>query len=108
MFENDWRAPILMRLVVSGTSITVRFYSQRLGRRVTSWTAPHDSRSPTIRAVHNPSLPLGTRRAVKPAGSSGFTIEYGRRVYRGALLLRVERWRHRYDPEDEIIEVGTR
>ena len=84
VFENDWRAPIVMRLVVKGTSITVRFYSQRLGRRVTSWTGrPHDYVSPTVRVVHNPSLRLGTRRVVQPAGSSGFTIEYGRRVYRG-------------------------
>lgn len=109
VFENDWPAPIRMRLVVTRTSITVRFYSQRLGRRVTSWTGrPHDYVSPTVRVVHNPSLPLGARRVVQAAGSSGFTVEYGRRVYRGRRLLRVERWRHSYDPEDEIIEVGTR
>jgi hypothetical protein len=43
---------------------------------------------------------------VEPVGS--FTIEYGRRVFRGPRIARNERWRVRYQPEDRIIEVGTR
>jgi vancomycin resistance protein YoaR len=109
IFDNSWAAPLRMRFLVRRTSLTVRFYSRMLGRRVESWTGrPNAFRPPSIRVVHNPGLPPGTRRVVQAAGPAGFTIEYGRRVYRFSRLLRRETWRVHYQPEDEIIEVGTR
>src|SRR3954463_4607185 len=37
IFVNDWAAPLVIRVKALDTSITVRFVSRRLGRRVTSW-----------------------------------------------------------------------
>jgi vancomycin resistance protein YoaR len=109
VFANNWPTPLRMHLVVSARSITVRFNSTRLGRRIESWTGhPYAFRQPTIRVVHNPGLAPGVRRVVQNAGPAGFTIEYGRRVYRHERLLSNERWRVIYQPEDEVIEVGTR
>jgi vancomycin resistance protein YoaR len=109
IFDNDWSAPLRMRLHVSSKAITVKFYSAELGRRVQSWSGrPYAYQQPSTRIVHNPGLPLGARRVVQQAGPPGFTIDYGRRIYRDGRLVRNERWRHRYQPEDRIIEVGTR
>jgi vancomycin resistance protein YoaR len=109
IFDNDWPAPLRMRLRVTGTKITVRFLSRSLARRVESWTGrPYAFQPPSTRVIHNPGLPPGTTRIVQAAGPSGFTVEYGRHVYRRNVLIRNERWRVRYEPEDKIIEVGTR
>jgi vancomycin resistance protein YoaR len=109
IFDNDWPAPLRMHFTVRADNIAVRFYSKRLGRRVTSWTGrPHAFRQPTTQVVHDPGLPAGTRRVVQEAGPAGFTIEYGRRVYKRGHPTRNERWRVVYQPEDRVIEIGTR
>ena len=109
VFENNWPAPLRMHLAVGARSITVRFDSTRSGRRIESWTGrPYAYRQPTVRIVHNSGLVAGVRRVVQNAGPAGFTIDYGRRVYRGERLLGDERWRVVYEPEDALIEVGTR
>jgi vancomycin resistance protein YoaR len=108
IFVNDWPAPLRFRISVADTSITVRFYSQQLGRRVVSWSGkPHDYVQPTTVLIHNPGLPLGARRIVQDYGPAGFTVEYGRRVYRNGVLRSNETWTTHYDPENRIIEVGT-
>ena len=83
VFRNDWPAPLRMRLQATATSLTVRFYSARLGRRVETETR------------------VSNRRA-----STGFTVEYTRRVFRYGRLLRDERYRWRYEPK--LDEVGLR
>jgi vancomycin resistance protein YoaR len=109
VFVNDWDAPIRVRTFVGAESLTVRFYSDSLERRVTSWTGkPYAYVQPTTLIVHNPGLPLGARRVVQEAGGAGFSIQYGRRVYQGSELVSSERWRVTYQPENRIIEVGTR
>ena len=73
VFRNDWPAAVLIKLEATESSITVRFFSSRLGRRVETKTfAPHGH------------------------GGSSFTVEYTRRVYRGERLLRNERFRVSY------------
>jgi vancomycin resistance protein YoaR len=109
VFDNDWSAALRMRLLVSSTAISVKFYSATLGRRIRSWSGrPYAYQQPTTRVLHNPGLPLGARRVVQESGPPGFTIEYGRRVFRDGRRISDERWRVRYQPEDRIIEVGTR
>jgi vancomycin resistance protein YoaR len=109
VIDNDWSAPMRMRLSASSTGITVKLYSAALGRRVQSWSGrPYAFRRPTTRVLKNDGLPLGRRRVVQDAGSAGFTIEYGRRVFRGRQKIRDERWRVRYEAQDRIIEVGAR
>jgi vancomycin resistance protein YoaR len=109
VFDNDWPAPLRMHLTVRAGNVAVQFYSRRLGRRVESWTGrPYAFRQPTTRVVHNPGLPSGTQRVVQEAGPAGFTIEFGRRVYQRGRLIQNERWRVAYQPENRVIEIGTR
>lgn len=75
VFRNDWPAPVVLELETTAGSITVRFVTERLGRRVEATT--------------------GEPYAHRPNG--GFTIEYGRRVYRDGVLRRDERFRWTYD-----------
>ncbi|HEX6725207.1 MAG TPA: VanW family protein [Gaiella sp.] len=107
VFRNDWPAAILMKVVATDSSITVRFYSRQLGRRVTTTTGePYDLTPPeTIRTL-NSSLPPGTSSTVQSAGESGFTVQYTRKVFRGSKLRRNERYTVRYDPQNAIVEVG--
>ena len=108
VFRNRWAAPLRMRVATSATSITVRFFSRQLGRRVTSWTRPpYAFEAPRTIRVVNPSLDPGEWRVVQEAGGPGFTVEYGRRVYRGARLLEANRYRVRYSPKHRIVEVGS-
>ncbi len=47
IFRNDWPAAILMKLDATDSGITVRFYSTKLGRRVTTTTGkPYDLTTP--------------------------------------------------------------
>lgn len=109
IFRNDWSSPVRVRLTTTADSVTVRMYAEREGRRVESWSGrPYDYVRPTTRVVHNPGLPLGTRRVVQEAGGPGFTIEYGRRVLRHDEVVRTDRFRVRYQPVDRVVEVGTR
>jgi vancomycin resistance protein YoaR len=108
VFENSWGSPLRMRIRTSATHIAVAFYSSSLGRRVSSWTGkPYAFRASGTRLIYTPALPAGIRRVVQEAGAAGFTIDYGRRVYRFARLISNERWRVRYQPQHRIVEVGT-
>ena len=108
VFANNWASPLRMRLRVSATGITVAFYSRPIGRQVRSWSgSPYAFRQPTTRLIYNPGLPSGMRRVSQEAGAAGFTIEYGRRVFRGGRLAANERWRVQYQPQHRIVEVGT-
>ena len=73
IFRNDWPAAVLISLEAAESSITVRFFSSRLGRRVETET----------------SAPYGH-------GGGSFTVEYTRRVYRDSKLLSNERFRTHY------------
>ena len=107
VFRNDWPAGILMKLRATDSGITIRFYSQRLGRRVETTTGePYAYRSPRTIIVRNRSLPPGTRRTVQSAGASGFTVQYTRKVFKGAKLVKNERYTVRYDPQNAVVELG--
>lgn len=73
IFRNDWPAAVLIKLDAGTDSITVRFFSSRLERRVETET----------------QAPFGH-------GGGGFTVDYTRRVYKGTALIKDERFRVRY------------
>jgi vancomycin resistance protein YoaR len=73
IFRDDWPAAVLIKLDATETSITTRFFSTRLRRRVETET----------------SAPYGH-------GGGSFTVAYTRRVYRGTQCLRDELYRVRY------------
>jgi vancomycin resistance protein YoaR len=107
IFRNDWPAAILMKLYAGDSGITVRFYSTKLGRRVTTTTGkPYDLTTPKSITVTNSELPPGSRQVVQEAGDGGFTIDYTRQVFRDGKKIRNEHYTVEYDAEDEIVEVG--
>jgi vancomycin resistance protein YoaR len=109
VFQNDWQAPLLLRLKTTATSITVWFYSQRLGRRVSTVTfAPTNYVRPRTVYIRDPTLPPGSQRLLQSAGASGFSIAYTRRVYRDDSLLRNERFSWTYSPENTVIAIAGR
>jgi hypothetical protein len=73
IFRNDWPAAVLIKLEAGMDSITVRFFSSKLERRVETET----------------HTPFGH-------GGGGFTVDYTRHVYKGSTLIRDERYRVRY------------
>jgi vancomycin resistance protein YoaR len=108
IFKNDWPAAILMKIEATDSGITVRFFSTKLGRRVTTTTGkPYLPTTPGTVTVTNPALPAGTRKVVQEAGDGGFTIDFTRKVFRDGKRIRNELYRQKYDAEDEIVEVGT-
>jgi vancomycin resistance protein YoaR len=107
IFRNDWPAGILVQVIATDTSITVRFYSSKLDRRVETETGePYAYTSASTRRVYNPALPPGTETTVQFGGISGFTVAYTRQVYRGDELTRDEEFVVRYLPEHTIVEYG--
>jgi vancomycin resistance protein YoaR len=107
IWRNDWPAAVLVNMVYTDTSVTVRLYSSKLGRKVTSVTGtPCCYEAPRTITVSNSSLPAGTTSTVQSAGPSGFTISYTRKVFRDGRLKRNERYTWRYKPENAIVEVG--
>jgi vancomycin resistance protein YoaR len=109
IFRNQWAAPVRVRVATTRTSVTVRLVGPRLGRRVHSWIGdPYRFELPSIRRIINPALPPGSSRVVQEAGPPGFTVEYGRAVYRRERSIIRERFRVRYLPENKIVEIGPR
>ena len=107
IWKNDWPAAVLVDTAYTDTSITVRLYSSKLGRRVTTETGePHGYVAPRTITIRNSSLAPGTTHVVQSAGPSGFTISYTRKVFRDDKLKRNEHYTWRYDAENAIIEVG--
>jgi len=107
IFRNDWPAAVLMKLIATDGSITVRFYSRKLGRRVRTETGePYSYVAPQTITTRNASLPPGTVSTVQSAGESGFTVQYTREVFRGAKRIKDERYTVRYDAQNAIVEVG--
>jgi vancomycin resistance protein YoaR len=107
IFRNDWKAGILIKAQALDTSITIRFYSSTLGRRVETQTGePYAYEGAGTVRIFDPSLPPGTETVVQGGGISGFTVEYTRDVYRGKRLIKDESYRVRYKPENTIVEYG--
>lgn len=107
IFKNDWPAGIVIKVAATDTSITVRFFSAKLRRRVETTTGrPYDYVQPVTREVTNSKKPAGSRDQVQDAGDPGFSVDYTRKVWSGDRLRRNERWTVDYIAQDRIIEVG--
>ena len=107
VFRNDWPAAILVKVAATDSAIAVRFYSRKLGRRVETTTGePYAETAPRTITTRNTSLPAGTTSTVQSAGAAGFTVQYTRKVFKGARLVKNERYTVRYDPQNAIVELG--
>ena len=108
VFRNDWAAAVLMKFDATETSITVRFYSSELGRRVETTTGmPYRWTAPVIREVADSTLAPGARVVVQEAGASGFTVDYTRKVFAHDRLLRDQLFTTRYEAKNGIVHVGV-
>lgn len=107
IFRNDWPAAILINAYAGSNSITIEFYSSKLGRRVDTTTSePYNYTSATTKTISNPSLPAGSRVVVQGGGVSGFSVDYTRKVFQGETVRRNEKYTVRYQPEHTFVEVG--
>lgn len=70
--ENDWPAAVLVKAIATDEGITIRLYSSKLGRRVTTTTSDN------------------------AVAGAAFTSTYTRKVFRGDEMLRDERWTWSY------------
>jgi len=105
--KNDWPAPLVIQVNATDTSILVRMLSRSLGRRVETETgARRNPTEPETVEVFNPELEPGARVAAQSSGSSGFTVDYTRKVFRGDALKRDERFTWTYSPQNAFIEIG--
>jgi len=109
IFQNNWPSPLLMRLRATATSITVAFYSQPLGRHVSTRTSrPYAFVRPTTRYVKDPTLPAGTRELLQAAGERGFSVDYSRRIYQDESVRQSEHFHVEYNAVDRVIAVSGR
>ena len=109
VFQNDWPAPLLLRMKTTPTSITVWLYSHSLGRRVSTVTHPATNYvRPRTVYIKDATLPPGTQRILQSAGASGFSISYTRRVYEDDSVRRDERYSWTYSPENQVIAIAGR
>ncbi len=107
VFRNDWDAAVLISASAGSNAITIRLFSSRLGRSVTTSTGePTDLKEPEIKETENPDLPPGAREVKQELGGPGFTITYTRQVLVDGDVKRDETFRWTYDPQDAYIEVG--
>ncbi len=107
IFRNDWDAAVLVKVIAGSGSITVSFYSSRLGRRIETTTGERTSfTSPEEHVTTNPDLEPGTRSVEQSAGGGGFTVTYTRTVYAGGDVKRDEDYTWTYRPQNAFIEEG--
>ena len=109
VFRNNWPAAILIKASADDTSVTFRFYSAKLNRRVTTATGtPRNVEEAKVKRKRNPELRPGKRKVIQDGGIDGFTVDYARAVFRGDELLKEERWTVKYEPHHKIVEFGPR
>lgn len=107
VFRNDWDAGVLIDAVAGDNTITVRFYSADLGRRVETETGERtDFTEPEIQETVNPELEPGARVVEQYSGGAGFTVSYTRKVYAGDELKRDEVYTWKYSAQDAFVELG--
>ncbi|MEZ5100951.1 MAG: VanW family protein [Thermoleophilia bacterium] len=107
VIRNDWPAGILIDTETTDTSITIRLYSRKLGRRVTTTTGkPRNHRAASTIRIVDGSLAPGQTKVVQDGGIEGFDVSYTRKVFENGKVRRNETWTVHYIPEDTIVHVG--
>jgi vancomycin resistance protein YoaR len=108
-FENDTENWILLTMSYTGTTVTCTLWGTNPGYRVESEDTGFTDRTDyKTKWVNNPELAKGEER-LKQTGVRGRTIVVTRYVYNSeGELLRKADFRSVYEPETEIIEVGTK
>jgi vancomycin resistance protein YoaR len=80
IFKNDTRSGLLIKTEVTNTSVRVRLFGDKEGRRVTrSVTAPFDPILPALELFADDTLEP-TKERVEERGAPGFTVEVTRTI----------------------------
>lgn len=109
VFQNDWKAPIVILTKTTDEGITIRFLSDRLGRKVEATEGePYSISQPRVIRKRDLTLEPGTTKTIQPLGPPGFWIKYGRRVYKDGELRSKQSWTWRYFPENKVILIGPK
>jgi vancomycin resistance protein YoaR len=108
-FENDTDNWILLTMAYTNSTVTCTLWGTDPGYRVESEASDFFERTDfETKRVENPELAKGEER-VKQEGVQGRSIIVTRYVYNSVdELLRKTDFRSIYEPEPEIIEVGTK
>jgi vancomycin resistance protein YoaR len=108
-FENDTGNWILLTMTYTDRTLTCTLWGTDPGYRVESEDTGFTNRTDfETKRIDNPELDKGTEK-IKQEGVRGRTIVVTRYVYNSAgELLRKTGFKSVYEPEPEIIEVGTK
>ena len=108
-FENDTDNWVLLAMSYTDTSVTCTLWGTDPGYQVEIVPGDFTDRTDySTKRIDNPELPKGEER-IKQEGVRGRTIIVTRSVYnKQGELLRKTDFKSVYEPETEIIEVGTK
>jgi vancomycin resistance protein YoaR len=108
-FENDTENWVLLAMSYTDSTVTCTLWGTNPGYMVVSEDTGFTDRTDfETKRIDNPELSKGEER-IKQEGVRGRTIIVTRYVYNSAgELLRKTDFKSVYEPEKEIIEVGTR
>jgi vancomycin resistance protein YoaR len=108
-FENDTGNWMLLTMSHTDNSVTATLWGTDPGYKVqTEDTGFTDRTDFETKEIENPEMPKGEKH-VKQEGVRGRTIVVTRYVYNSAgELLRKTAFKSVYEPEKEIVEVGTK
>jgi len=108
-FQNDTENWILLTMSYTNDTVTCTLWGTNPGYVVKFEDTGFYNWVPfTTKRIENPDLPRGTERVIKE-GLMGRTIVVTRYVYnKDGELIRKADFKSVYDPEFEIIEVGTK
>lgn len=105
IFRNDTAAAILIKTEYTDESITVKFFGDNEGRRVTDTLSPRrDLRDPATDYVADAGVLPGSE-VVVDRGSTGWTVTVGRTITYADGSERTEEWDWTYRPQPRVVRV---
>jgi vancomycin resistance protein YoaR len=109
VIENPHDHPIAIATELGRSSLTIRILGQPVaGRTVVLKTEHSQPKSPPIKRVPDPTLPVGKQRIIKK-GAAGVRVVLWREVYENGVLVKRERVATSvYRAQPRVIAVGTK
>ena len=109
VFKNNWDAPIIIVTRTGVEGITVWFLSDKLGRRIEAIEdPPYAPKKAKMIRVRDNALAPGEMSMTQHVGEDGFSIRYGRKIFKNDKLISTEYWKWTYAPENGIVSMGPR
>jgi vancomycin resistance protein YoaR len=107
-FKNDTAGWLLIRTSTTASSLTISLYGTDPGYDVQYSTGQFTDVVPfKVDEVKDPTLAKGIK-IITDGGVNGCRIVVTRTVYKGATVVRTDRFVSIYDPKVETVRVGTK